>query len=66
MTKEFRNFLKKFGIYDNYIKNNKGESLNPYTYFDDFHWSTTEEGYDYWNYWDDVWLDILTKDDLEV
>lgn len=62
MTIEFREFLKKNALYDNYIKNNNGESDNPYTTFDNFHWASTEEGYDYWSYWDDVWLDIITNE----
>jgi len=45
-----------------YIKNNNGESDNPYTYFDNFHWESAEEGYDYWSYWDDVWLEIITNE----
>lgn len=61
MTIAFRNFLKQYGLYDNYIKNNKGESDNPYTYFDNFHWETSPEGYDYWCYWDDVWFELIAE-----
>jgi hypothetical protein len=59
MTIKFRTFLKKYGLYDKYITNNKGESDNPYVYFDNFHWESTEEGSDFWAYWDSVWYDIL-------
>jgi len=63
MTKKFRDFLKSYGLYDNYIKNNNGESENPYIYFDNFHWESSEEGYEYWSYWDDVWLEATRNDD---
>ena len=29
MTKKFREFLKQNALYDNYVKNNNGESDNP-------------------------------------
>ena len=60
MTTKFRNFLKQYGLYDGYIKNNKGESSNPYVYFDNFHWESSPQGYDYWSYWDDVWYELDT------
>ena len=56
MTTKFRNFLKQYGLYDKYIKNNKGESDNPYIFFEGFHWESSPEGYDYWSYWDDAWF----------
>ena len=63
MTNKFRNFLKQNALYDNYVRNNNGESSNTYVYFDNFHWETSPEGYDYWSYWDSIWFDILTEED---
>lgn len=62
MTVEFREFLKSNGLYERYIKNNKGEGDNPYVYFD-FHWDSSPEGYDFWNNWDKVWFDYLYRGD---
>lgn len=63
MTKQFRDFLKEHNAYYAYIKNNKGESENPYTYIDSFHWDSTPEGYEYWRNLDDLWFDILEEED---
>ena len=63
MTKQFRDFLKEHNAYDAYIKNNKGESDNPYVYIDSFLWSDTEEGHSYWRDLDNLWLEILEEDD---
>ena len=57
MTKEFRQFLKDNNAYERYIENNKGESDNPYEYFDGFHWDSTKEGYDYWSDLDSEWFE---------
>lgn len=43
MTTEFREFLKFHNAYYKYIKNNKGESENPYTDFEGFHWETHQK-----------------------
>ena len=63
MTTRFRDFLKEHNAYDAYIKYNKGESDNPYVYIDAFLWSDTEEGHAYWNNLDNLWLDIVVKED---
>ena len=59
MTQEFRKFLKDRNAYENYIGNNKGESDNPYEYFDGFHWDSSKEGYEYWSDLDSEWFDYL-------
>ena len=61
MTQEFRKFLKDRNAYENYIGNNKGESDNPYEYFDGFHWDSSKEGYDYWSDLDSEWFGYLDK-----
>ena len=64
MTNKFRKFLKENNAYEKYIKNNKGESKNPYIYFDGFHWVSSDEGYDYWNELDNKWFDFIEEKDL--
>ena len=61
MTQEFRKFLKDRNAYENYIENNKGESDNPYEYFDRFHWDSSKEGYEYWSDLDSEWFEYLYK-----
>ena len=61
MTQEFRRFLKDRNAYENYIENNKGESDNPYEYFDGFHWDSSKEGYSYWSDLDSEWFGYLDK-----
>ncbi len=61
MTQEFRRFLKDRNAYENYIENNKGESDNPYEYFDGFHWDSSKEGYEYWSDLDSEWFEYLYK-----
>ena len=61
MTQEFRRFLKDRKVYENYIENNKGESDNPYEYFDGFHWDSSKEGYEYWSDLDSEWFEYLDK-----
>lgn len=62
MTTEFREFLKFHNAYYKYIKNNKGESENPYTDFEGFHWENTPEGYEYWSTLDELWYDYLENE----
>ena len=61
MTHKFRNFLKENNAYENYIRNNNGESENPFTYFDNFLWSSSAEGYDYWSELDNKWFDLIDE-----
>ena len=61
MTQEFRKFLKDRNAYENYIGNTKGESDNPYEYFDGFYWDSSKEGYDYWSDLDSEWFEYLDK-----
>ena len=66
MTEKFRKFLKDNDAYDKYVKNNKGKSNNPFTDFDAFVWSKSDEGYNYWNNLDCLWYDILCPEDSKV
>lgn len=59
MTLKFKNFLKKHNAYEAYLRNSKSKSSNPFTFFDNFHWASSPEGYDYWLHLDDLWDDIL-------
>ena len=61
MTQEFRRFLKDRNAYENYIENNKGESDNPYEYFEGFHWDSSKEGFEYWSDLDSEWFEYLDK-----
>ena len=64
MTQEFRKFLKDRNAYENYIGNTKGESDNPYEYFDGFYWDSSKEGYDYWSDLDSEWFEYLDKSEI--
>lgn len=59
MDSKFKKFLEDNDAYDKYIINCNGdEPKNPYIEFDAFIWTTTEEGYDFWNNLDDKWTDL--------
>lgn len=66
MTRKFRKFLKNNNAYDKYVKNNNGESENPYTFFEGFIWMNTPEGYEYWLELDDKWGDCFDLEHLGI
>jgi len=46
--------------------NNFCDEVNVYQYIKTaFLWRSTPEGYDFWNYWDDRWIYLLSSDSFD-